>query len=163
MKTIPRDCPCHSGLRYRACCAPLHVGELEAPSPERLMRSRYAAFALGLGEYLVATLASSHPDRVLTRDWLVRELSSARERQRFLGLSILHTASAPPTGEVLFYARVFERGADRSFAELSQFVQERAAWKYASGVILPRTSLPTPPECMTRETFARIVGETGRT
>ena len=34
-----------------------------AARPEALMRSRYAAFALGLGPYLVETLAASHPDR----------------------------------------------------------------------------------------------------
>ena len=31
------------------------------------MRSRYAAFALGLGAYLVRTLATSHPDLGLPR------------------------------------------------------------------------------------------------
>ena len=53
------------------------------------MRSRYAAFALGLGEYLVATLASSHPDLELPREELVRDLSRAKDRQRFLGLRIV--------------------------------------------------------------------------
>jgi len=86
-------------------------------------------------------------------------LSRARERQRFLGLSILHAASAPPRGEVLFYARVFERGADRSFAELSEFVQLGAGWKYASGVTLPRISLPTPPESLTRDVFLGSVSD----
>jgi SEC-C motif-containing protein len=124
------------------------------------MRSRFAAFALGRGAYLVATLAMTHPDLALPRDALVRDLSGARERQRFLGLAILHTATTPPTGEVLFYARVFERGADRSFAELSQFVQESGAWKYASGVMLPRASMPAPPESITREAFLRAANGT---
>ena len=156
MKAPPRDCPCHSGLRYPVCCAALHIGALEAPSPERLMRSRYAAFALGLGAYLVSTLATTHPDLALPREALLRELSRARERQRFLGLSILSATSTPPTGEVLFYARVFERGADRSFAELSQFVLEGGRWKYASGVARPRALLPAALESMTREAFLRI-------
>ncbi len=55
------------------------------------MRSRYAAFALGLGEYLVKTLAATHPDLDLPRDDLVRTLSRAKERQRFNGLRILST------------------------------------------------------------------------
>jgi SEC-C motif-containing protein len=70
-----RDCPCFSGLRYAACCAPLHSGEREASTPEALMRSRYAAFALGLGEYLVRTLSADHPDRALDAATLVRNLS----------------------------------------------------------------------------------------
>ena len=44
-------CPCGRGETYGACCGPLHSGE-PAPTAERLMRSRYAAFALGLVEYL---------------------------------------------------------------------------------------------------------------
>ena len=35
--------------------------------------------------------------------------------------------------EVLFDARVFERGGHRSFAELSTFVREDGSWRYASG------------------------------
>lgn len=45
-------CPCGRGEPYSSCCAPLHAGEA-APSAERLMRSRYCAFALGLTGYLL--------------------------------------------------------------------------------------------------------------
>ncbi|WP_053383478.1 YchJ family protein [Leucobacter celer] len=45
-------CPCGRGEPYDACCGPLHAGRA-APTAERLMRSRYSAFALGLGEYLL--------------------------------------------------------------------------------------------------------------
>src|SRR4051794_32459438 len=62
MRSPPRDCPCHSGLRYGACCGPFHEGAEAAATPEALMRSRYAAFSLGLGAYLVRTLHSSHAD-----------------------------------------------------------------------------------------------------
>jgi SEC-C motif-containing protein len=133
----PRDCPCHSGLRYAVCCGRFHRGA-RPDTPEALMRSRYAAFALGLGEYLVATLASSHPDLARPREELVRDLSRIKERQRFLGLRIVHAEG----DEVLFDARIFERGQDRSFAELSTFVREEGAWKYASGRILPGSALP---------------------
>jgi hypothetical protein len=39
------------------------------------MRSRYAAFALGLGAYLVDTLTRDHLDRAVDREALVRALS----------------------------------------------------------------------------------------
>lgn len=168
MAKAPRDCPCCSGMRYAACCAPVHRGEREAPSPELLMRSRYAAFALGLGEYLVRTLAAGHPDRDLPRASLVRELSRAHERQRFMGLRILHAAPSEVTreqspgahaseaarlslcldGEIMFYARIFERGADRSFVELSQFEREGDAWRYASGIVLATADLPADVETL---------------
>jgi SEC-C motif-containing protein len=143
----PRDCPCHSGQRYAACCARYHAGE-HPETPEALMRSRYAAFALGLGEYLVATLASSHPDLGLPREEFVRDLSRAKDRQRFLGLRIVHAQG----NEVLFDARIFERGRDLSFAELSTFVLEDGAWKYASGTPLARRGLPA---AFTYEDFVR--------
>ncbi len=108
------------------------------------MRSRYAAFALGLGEYLVRTLASTHPDLEKPRDELTRALGRARVQQRFTGLRILSATTSPDgdRGEVLFYARIFERGADRSFAERSTFVREAGAWRYEAGEFVPRAELP---------------------
>lgn len=145
----PQDCPCFSGQRYVACCAPLHRGEREAQTPVLLMRSRYAAFALGLGEYLVRTLSKDHEDLALPREALVRELSRARQRQRFMGLTILHEEIAGSEGKVLFYARIFEKGVDGSFVELSQFLREGDAWRYASGILVPKADLPGPVEALT--------------
>ena len=54
-----RRCPCLSGDSYDECCAPVHRGESWPPTAERLLRSRYSAFALGDISYL---LASWHPD-----------------------------------------------------------------------------------------------------
>jgi SEC-C motif-containing protein len=144
MPAPPKDCPCFSGLRYAACCAPLHRGERQAASPEALMRSRYAAFALGLGRYLVETLASDHPDRAHDEVTLARELSRAKERQRFLGLTIVNARDDGAAGEVTFHARIFERGQDRSFTERSTFVRERGAWRYAGGEILERAPTSSP-------------------
>ncbi len=97
------------------------------------MRSRYAAFALGLGEYLVRTLAAGHPDRAQDEAALALALSRVKERQRFLGLTILAASEDGDEGRVTFHARIFERGADRSFTERSRFVREGGAWRYESG------------------------------
>jgi SEC-C motif-containing protein len=145
----PRDCPCFSGERYLACCAPFHRGEREADTPSLLMRSRYAAFALGLGEYLVRTLASEHDDLALPGAELVRALSDARHRQRFMGLRILHEADAGDEGEVMFHARIFEKGVDVSFVELSRFVREGSGWRYASGILVPKADLPADLDTLT--------------
>jgi SEC-C motif-containing protein len=125
------------------------------------MRSRFSAFALGLGGYLVDTLAAEHPDRAAPRELLVRELSRVRERRRFLGLTILYAtpaAAAEREGEVLFHARIFERGADRSFAELSTFVCEPAGFRYASGITLEAARLPPAHAIgsLTREGFLEL-------
>lgn len=162
MANAPRECACFSGDRYKACCAPLHRGEREASSPQALMRSRFSAFALGLGPYLVTTLAPEHPDLELPREDLTRELSRIRERQRFLGLAILHASEHGERGEVLFFARIFEKGRDQSFVELSDFtrhpIEGGLAWRYASGLLLPVAKLgPTEdPSKLTPDDVRRL-------
>jgi SEC-C motif-containing protein len=123
------------------------------------MRSRFAAFALGLGDYLVDTLSTGHPDRAYPRADLSRALARAKETQRFLGLRIVDAAELGDTGEVLFVARIFERGRDRSFAELSQFVREEGAWRYDQGKLVPREGLPAELASVTRETFLAAASE----
>lgn len=123
------------------------------------MRSRYAAFALGLGTYLVATLASDHADRAVPAAELARALGRVRERQRFMGLQILATSGGTDgsdEGEVLFHARIFERGEELSFAELSTFRRENGAWRYASGITLPRAALPSKLEGLGRDAFLEL-------
>lgn len=49
-----RRCPCGTGLQYFQCCGRYHAGE-PAPTAETLMRSRFTAFALANGDYLLDT------------------------------------------------------------------------------------------------------------
>ena len=130
------------------------------------MRARYAAFARGDVEFLAKTLSKDHPDRT---ENAATEYRRARENQRFLDLCILHTSvdgsaaggtsrspDAGEVGEVLFYARIFEHGRDCSFVELSGFVREEGAWRYASGVMVPTAELPPDPKRMTRDDVLRL-------
>ncbi len=151
MKPV-RDCPCCSGLRYSACCAPRHTGATPAETPEALMRSRYAAFVVGLGEYLVDTLASDHEDRAIPRAALAQELSNSRHKQRFMGLEIV----AAEGDWVLFVARVFTKGRDDSFGELSTFRREDGTWRYASGMLTGESRLPADRSLLTREAFVEL-------
>jgi SEC-C motif-containing protein len=122
------------------------------------MRSRYAAFALGLGEYLVNTLAEEHADRALPREGHVLALSRARQHQRFLDLHILHASTEGDRGDVLFHARIFERGEDRSFAELSSFGREGSVWRYASGVLVPAERLPKDLHVLDKAALLTLAG-----
>lgn len=164
---MKRACPCHSGRAYAACCGPFHEHEALPKTPAELMRSRYAAFALGLGAYLVETLAAEHADLARPRDErggdatahraaLARALGQAKDRQRFLGLRIAHERMEGDEGEVLFLARVFERGQDRSFAELSRFVREDGAWRYLDGELLPTEKLPHDRESLDLQRFRAL-------
>lgn len=51
---MPDRCPCDSGRACRDGSAPLHAGAA-ARDAERLMRSRYSAFVLGLADDLLAS------------------------------------------------------------------------------------------------------------
>jgi SEC-C motif-containing protein len=120
------------------------------------MRSRYSAFARGLGPYLVKTLAAGHEDRALPEETLARSLSSVREKQRFMSLRILDAFEEPDRAEVLFFACIFEKGKDRSFVELSTFAREDGAWRYESGTLVPLGDLPADLSALTRESFLKI-------
>jgi SEC-C motif-containing protein len=122
-------CPCTSGRPYADCCAPLHRGERAAETPEALMRSRFAAFALGDMEYLWRTLHPDHAERALPKEEALRSLKAAARALKYMRLTILDARGT----RVLFLAAVFEKGKDRSFIELSSFARSGAGWGYLAG------------------------------
>ncbi|APR79712.1 Hypothetical protein A7982_05059 [Minicystis rosea] len=157
-KPPPRVCPCHSGRTYDACCAPYHQGVREAPDPVSLMRSRYAAFALGEAEYLVRTLHEDHADRALPRAELLRSLRGARDRLRYPSLAILDSRVGDGTGEVLFAAGLTEGNRDQSFVELSDFAHDGTGWRYVSGILMPLAEIKRPTEGLTIDAFLALAG-----
>ncbi|TPD67293.1 YchJ family protein [Flavobacterium microcysteis] len=52
-------CPCGSGLLFAQCCEPFINGTQNPPTAEKLMRSRYSAYAVQAVDYLIATTYSS--------------------------------------------------------------------------------------------------------
>ena len=52
---LQQSCPCGSGTTYDACCGRLHRGAAQAETAEELMRSRYAAYAVGDTDYVFRT------------------------------------------------------------------------------------------------------------
>ena len=121
------------------------------------MRSRYAAFALGLAPYLIDTLASAHPDRQTPEAAHVRELASIKDVRRFMGLRVYGDWVEGDRGEVLFAAKLFERGQNVGIVELSTFERVEARWRYASGVLVRLADLtPRDLESLTRETFLAL-------
>ncbi|HZI12317.1 MAG TPA: YchJ family metal-binding protein [Myxococcus sp.] len=151
----PPPCPCSSGLSYRECCAPFHKGQAEPPDAERLMRSRYSAFALREVAYLWKTLHPDHPDRARPQEEVLRELRAFAQGHQFPKLVVMDRQPPDADGQarVLFFAKVFEKGKERSFVERSNFRHDGTGWRYHSGVTkLPR-ELPGPPESLTLATF----------
>ncbi|MDY0047914.1 MAG: YchJ family protein [Thauera propionica] len=124
-------CPCGSGRAFSDCCAPVIAGNTPAADAEALMRSRYTAFALQRGDYLLATW---HPDTRPTTLDLDEEPAP-----KWIGLEIrrhrLLAAEEPATAEVEFVARYRVGGRAHRLHETSRFVHEDGRWYYVDGVI----------------------------
>ena len=121
-------CPCDSGRAYSECCSLWHAGLAtgdHAPTPEALMRSRYAAYVLGLLDYLLATWHPSTAPGDL-------ELPPTK----WLGLEVREAHAQGDAGVVEFVARWRDSGgrAER-LHETSRFVREGGRWFYIDGVI----------------------------
>lgn len=128
MTTLP--CPCSSTLPYAACCGRLHAkhtasGRLTAPTPEALMRSRYAAFVLDERAYLLASWhASTRP----------ASLDEPEPGLKWLGLDVKRSAMLDADhGTVEFVARSKLGGRAHRLHEVSRFVREHGEWFYVDG------------------------------
>jgi SEC-C motif-containing protein len=117
-------CPCGTGAAYAACCGRCHDGAV-APTPEALMRSRYSAFVLDLGDYLLATW---HPD---TRP---AALDPNPPGLQWLGLEVKAAGLQDADhGTVEFVARSKLGGRAQRLHETSRFVREAGRWFYVDG------------------------------
>ncbi|MGW6296910.1 YchJ family protein [Streptomyces sp. NPDC055058] len=120
-----RSCPCGLPGTYEECCGRLHSGAAAAPTAERLMRSRYSAFAVRDAGYLLRTW---HPRTRPAR----LDLDPA---MRWTGLEILDTTDGSAfhqTGTVTF--RASYRGG--SLRERSRFERVGGAWVYVDGDVV---------------------------
>lgn len=126
------ECPCESGKTYGACCGLWHAGVASqppryAPTPEALMRSRYSAYVLRLGDYLLATwYGETSPGEI---DF---------PPTKWLGLEVKHSACTGDVGVVEFIARYRDStGRAGRLHEVSRFVREGAGdaarWLYIDG------------------------------
>ncbi|MCE7480830.1 MULTISPECIES: YchJ family protein [Microbacterium] len=119
-------CPCLSGDTFETCCAPLLAAEATAPTAERLMRSRFTAFAVGDAPYLLRSWHPSTRPRDLELDTDIR----------WTRLDILETEAGGPfdtSGIVSFEAFYREGGVQASMKERSRFVREDRMWSYVDG------------------------------
>ena len=126
-------CPCGAGDKYKRCCRPLHRGE-PAGSPERLMRSRYAAYAVGEVRYIVDTTHPDGPHWRPDRDAWIEQIWRFSRATRFVGLKVLEAgldASGDPF--VTFEAKLVQASKDASFCERSVFRMQQGRWKYFDG------------------------------
>lgn len=115
-------CPCGRGVSYGECCGPLHEGA-PAPTAERLMRSRYSAFATGNDDYLRRSWhASTRPA------WFATDPEI--EWKRLIIESVESGGPFDRAGTVTFTA--IARGPEGRIEqrERSRFLREHGHWFY---------------------------------
>ncbi len=128
------ECPCWSKKPYQECCKRYHDGAL----PENallLMRSRYAAYAMHLADYIIQSTHPSNPgyspDFVRWRQDILHFCQSTH----FEGLQILEFVDGEENATVTFRAILKRENKDVSFTEKSHFINVNGKWFYIDGVI----------------------------
>lgn len=118
-------CPCLSGNTFDACCGPLLEGA-PAPTAERLMRSRFTAFARGDATHLLRTWhPSTRPEDI--------DLEPDMQWRRLVVIGRVAGGPFDREGVVEFEA-FWRQGAERgSLHERSRFVREDTQWYYVDG------------------------------
>ncbi len=128
------SCPCYSGKPYAHCCQPYHQGALPKDALA-LMRSRYAAYALGMAYYLIETTHSESPYFISDKKQWMCQIESFCKHVNFDNLEILETKNEEAESFVTFVAYLSQAGKDLTFTERSRFLKEGQAWKYVDGKI----------------------------
>lgn len=127
---VGTECPCGSAERYDACCGRLHRRQAEAATAEELMRSRYAAYAVGELDHVFRTW---HPR---TRPETI-EPDPALSWTKLEVVDVVAGAVDDEVGEVEFEASYERSGTPGSRRERSRFERRRGRWVYVDGVLLP--------------------------
>lgn len=127
-----KSCVCGRSKLFDKCCGRFLSGEMDAKTPEQLMRSRFSAYALGgYGEYLVSTWLPS-PAQDLdavelsekTVDWKrLRIISSSQKGDKGIVEFKAWFSASPGSEEV------------EVMHEVSRFVRIQSRWFYVGGTV----------------------------
>jgi len=151
-------CPCGSTLDRAACCGRYHAGE-PAPTAEALMRSRYAAYALGNLDYIAATSGGPAALAFNRAEAEISQLGTS-----WLGLEIIATRKGregDSVGTVSFIACYRHNGIEAALTETSQFRRVDGHWLYWDREAAPRVASPgrnDPCPCGSGRKFKKCCG-----
>jgi len=100
------------------------------------MRSRYAAYALGLADYIIDTTHSAHPEFTSDRKNWKESILAFSKATKFDHLTIEEFVDGDENATVTFKAHLRQSGNDATFSEKSLFIKENDKWLYKSGEII---------------------------
>ncbi|WP_263260921.1 YchJ family protein [Pseudomonas sp. RIT-PI-S] len=145
-------CPCGSGSLLDSCCGRFHL-DYSAPDAQRLMRSRYSAYVLGLVDYLVATTLPAQQAK------LDREAIAAWSAQAtWLGLEVEQAdviGGKPEHAFVTFVARWHDEQGEHSHRERSAFVQHGSRWYFIDPTVSLDSGRNDPCPCASGQKFKK--------
>jgi SEC-C motif-containing protein len=128
---MSRLCLCTSKRPFDQCCEPYLTGKKLPETAEKLMRSRFSAYALCNADYLTRTTAEKQRAEIDRA-----ELTSYCRSVKCISLKIISTEAGGPEdaeGIVLFHASLQINGKRMLHREKSTFTREEGRWVYVDG------------------------------
>jgi SEC-C motif-containing protein len=152
-------CPCGTQKAFKDCCEPYILGDINAPSPEALMRSRYSAYATKNFVYVALSYAINHvpapavdinlPDIEVQNSAVATikrpvtisgsDIESSSEGTLWCKLDVLSAFELEGKGEVEFVAYYKIKGQFFAMHERSRFTNIDGKWFYEDGDMLHKT------------------------
>ena len=119
------NCYCGNSIPFQDCCEPYIKGIDNAPTAEKLMRSRYSAFASGAADYLANTTHISKR-RYLNK----QEILAWSKANKWLKLEVLASTETTVTFKAYY---LDENLKAQVHYEHSTFKFENNKWFYVDG------------------------------
>lgn len=123
-------CPCHSGMIYEECCKPFHTKKKTPQLASQLMRARYAAYALNIASYIIATTHPKNPQYKANLVAWKKEIQEFSKNTLFISLDILTDEELDNVAFVTFQAQLKENNQEIIHKEKSTFTKENNKWLY---------------------------------
>ena len=121
-------CYCGQNKTYKDCCEVFHLNHGKTETAQQLMRSRYSAFVLANGDYLMQTHRSS--TRPISEKKAIVKWAKSVE---WIKLEILETTKGlehDDEGTVTFNAYFYDNKSIDVIHEKSAFIKENNKWYY---------------------------------
>ncbi len=125
------NCYCGSNIQKELCCLKFIDKTALPQTPQELMRSRYSAYVLGDGKYLVDTTL---PQNRYEDD--VALISEHAKNTQWLKLEVIKSSQKQDVGFVEFKAYFRENSNLHVHHEKSNFLRVDGVWFYQDGKII---------------------------
>ena len=148
-------CPCHSQNFYENCCEPYHKN-VQAPTCEALMRSRYSAFALQQIDYILETTAlrqQAFLDRAAIADW--------SKANQWLKLEVVqHQPKLDKSHALVEFKAYYHDGKQQHVHhEISHFVLHQQHWYFLDPTLDLQITMKQPCICGSGKKFKQCCAQ----